>query len=152
MLACDQPALIVDGVAVRIVGALAENRDFAGGLDEPHHAIVRNVRPDEIAPRREPGRTFSPARPRPQTLDPHVTGEASLEARIENDDVRSLDLTIPHRNPAFLVHFAGPRSGCSIECRSSRKRGGPYCTPKTLPSPACSSRHRYHRYFCCFWI
>jgi hypothetical protein len=52
-----------------------------------------------------------------------VTGEASLEARIENDDVRSLDLTIPHRNPAFLVHFAGPRSGCSIECRSSRKRG-----------------------------
>src|SRR5258708_3743128 len=49
-----QPALIVDGIAVRIVGALAKDRDFARGFDQPHHAIVRNVRPDEIASRREP--------------------------------------------------------------------------------------------------
>jgi hypothetical protein len=27
-----------------------------------------------------------------------VTSEASFEARIENDNVRSLDLTVPHRN------------------------------------------------------
>jgi hypothetical protein len=98
MLARDKPALIVDGIAVRIVRGLAEDRDFTGGFDEPHHAIVRNVRPDQIAARREPGRTFSPARPRPQALDAHVTGETSFEARIENDDVRPLDLTMPHRN------------------------------------------------------
>src|ERR1700678_3291620 len=49
MLAGDQPALVVDAVAVRIVRALAEYGDFAGGLDEPHHAIVRYVGPDEIA-------------------------------------------------------------------------------------------------------
>jgi hypothetical protein len=30
-----------------------------------------------------------------------VTSEASLEAQIENDDVRSLDLTIPHLLPAL---------------------------------------------------
>jgi hypothetical protein len=59
-LACDQPALIIDGVAVRIVGELAEDRDFARGLDERHHAIVRNVRPDEITVRREPGGIFRP--------------------------------------------------------------------------------------------
>jgi hypothetical protein len=40
MLACDQPALIVDGVAVRIVGMFAKDRDFARGFDEPHHAVV----------------------------------------------------------------------------------------------------------------
>src|SRR5947207_9413265 len=99
MLACDQSTLIVDRVAVRIIGALTEDRTLARGFDEPHHAIVRNVRPDEIAACREPGRTFSPARARPQALDTHVSREASLEARIEDDDIRSLDLTIPHRNP-----------------------------------------------------
>ncbi len=103
MLAGDQPALIVDGVAVRIIGGLAEDRDVARRLDEPHHAIVRNVRPDEIAARGEPGRAFGPTRSRPQALDPHMAGEASLEARIENNDVRSLDLTIPHRIPRRFI-------------------------------------------------
>src|SRR5437588_55675 len=103
MLACDQSTLIIDGVAVRIIGALTEDRHLARGFDEPHHAIVRNVRPDEIAACREPGRTFSPPRARPQALDTHVSREASLEARIEDDDVRSLDLTIPHRNPPICV-------------------------------------------------
>ena len=115
VLAGDQPALIVDGVAVRIVGVLAEDRDFARGFDKPHHAIVRNVRPDEIAARREPGRTFSPARPRPQALDAHMTREASLEARIENDDVRSLDLTIPHPNTCPLwITLAAPVPGSRL--------------------------------------
>ena len=114
MLAGDQPALVVDGVAVRIVGALAEHRDFAGGLDEPHHAIVRNVGPDEIAARREPGRPFRPARAGPQALDAHVTGETRLEARIENDDVRSLDLTIPHRNFRLSVTTRGSTPGHSL--------------------------------------
>jgi len=107
MLAGDQPALVVDGVAVRIVRALAEDRDVARRFDEPHHAIVRNIRPDEIAAGGEPGRAFSPARARPQPLDAHMAGEAGLEARIENDDVRSLDLTIPHRIPR-LFHVALP--------------------------------------------
>jgi hypothetical protein len=121
MFACDQPALIVDGVAVRIVGALAEDGDFARGFDVPHHAIVRYVGPDEIAARREPGRTFSPARPRPQALDTHMRREASLEARIENDDVRSLDLTIPHPNTRPLwITLAAPCPGAPVECRSPR--------------------------------
>src|SRR5450631_2287797 len=122
MLAADQPALIVDGIAIRIVGAFAEDRDLTRGFDEPHHAIVRNVRPDEIAARREPGRTFSPARPRPQALDAHVTSEASLEARIENDDVRSLDLTIPHRNSPCYFTLANPCPGVAIGFRSPEDR------------------------------
>src|SRR5207245_1754212 len=104
-----------------IVGALAEDRDFARGLDEPHHAIVRNVRPDEVAARREPGRTFSPARPRPQAFDAHVACETGLEPRIENDDVRPFDLTIPHLSPRLSM-LCGPRPRPPIGCRSSRKR------------------------------
>src|SRR5471030_752227 len=134
MFATDQPSLIVDGIAVRVVGALAEDRDFTGGFDEPHHAIVRNVRPDEIAARREPGRTFRPARARPQALDAHMTGETSLEARIENDDVRSLDLTIPHRNLRLsILRF------CSTDDRSSARQN---IAP---PLPRRSRTHRAHR-------
>src|ERR1700709_1550066 len=103
MLAGDKPALIVDGVAVRIVGMLAEDRAFARGFDKPHHAIVRDVRPDEIAARREPGRTFGPARPRPQPFAPAGTGRASVEAGIENDNVSAPDLTIPHQNPRLSI-------------------------------------------------
>src|SRR6476659_3120154 len=103
MLASDQPALIVDRVAVLIFGAFADHRDFARGFDEPHHAIVRNVRPDEIAARGEPSRTLSPTRARPQALHTHMTCETGLEARIENDDVGSLDLTIPHLSPCLLM-------------------------------------------------
>src|SRR5665213_3619144 len=110
MLAGDQPALIVDGVAVRIVGVFAKHRDFAGRFDQPHHAIVGNVGPHQIAARREPGRTFGPARARPQALDAHVAGEAGLEARIENDDVRSLDLTMPHRSFRLSILPGGPLS------------------------------------------
>jgi hypothetical protein len=32
-----------------------------------------------------------------------VTGETGLEARIENDDARSLDLTMPHRNLCLSI-------------------------------------------------
>ena len=96
MLAGHQPALIVDAVAVGIVGALAKHRDLARGLDEAHLAVVGDVRPDEIAARGEPRRPFRPARARPQPLDPDMAGKAGLEARIENDDVGSLDLAVIH--------------------------------------------------------
>ena len=90
MLAGDEPALIVDGVAVRVVGALAEHRDFVRWLDVAHHAVVGDVGPDEIAPGGEPGRALAPARAGPQPLDAHMAGETGLESLIDDDDFRSL--------------------------------------------------------------
>jgi hypothetical protein len=51
-----------------------------------------------------------------------MTREASLEARIENDDVRSPDLTIPSEHPSSLDHLGGPCPGVTNR--------GPYSAPK----------------------
>ena len=75
MLAGDEPALVVDRVAVRIVGAVSENGHVARFLDEAHHAVVGNVRPDEITAGREPRRAFRPDRAGPVTRHAHVAGE-----------------------------------------------------------------------------
>src|SRR5437764_12136298 len=140
VLACDQSTLIVDGVAVRIIGALTEDRDFALRFDEPHHAIVRNIRPHEVAACRKPSWTFSPARARPQALDAHVSCEASLEARIEDDDIRSLDLTIPHRNPRLSMSPGNPCPGVRLKPITGKTEPLFYAENsmrKHNPTPAC---------------
>ena len=120
MLAGDEPPLIVDGVAVRIVGGLAEHRNLARRFDIAQHPVVGDVGPDEIAPGGEPGRAFAPARAGPQPLDPHIAGEQRLEARIEDDEVRSFDLAVVHRHappsfPPSLVLTVAPSPG---DCKS----------------------------------
>ena len=60
VLAGDEAALPVHGVAVRIVRRAAEHADGAARLVVPHHAVVRDVAPDEIASRREIGRPLGP--------------------------------------------------------------------------------------------
>src|SRR4029077_11778623 len=61
MLAGDEPSLSIDGVAVGIVGRLAEDADLTVRLVIAQHPVVRNIRPDQIAARKEIGRSFRPA-------------------------------------------------------------------------------------------
>ena len=84
MLASDQPALPVDGVAVGIARRLAEHADAAVGLVVAQHAVVRDVGPDDIAAGGEPGRAFRPAASGEQLFHLRVAVEQAREARIEN--------------------------------------------------------------------
>ena len=72
MLAGDQPAFAVDGMAVGVHGRLAEDRDRAVGLVPAHHAVVGDVRPHQIAPGREPGRPLGPAAAGVELFEVHV--------------------------------------------------------------------------------
>ena len=73
---------------------LPENGHLARFLDEAQHAVVGNVRPDEIAAGREPGRTLGPDRAGPVARHPHVAGEELPEALVQHDEVRALDLSM----------------------------------------------------------
>ncbi len=97
MLAGEQPALIVDGVAVGIVGMLAEHRDFARRLDEPHHAVVGNVGPDEIAPGREPGRALRPAAP------VHSRSTLTWPAKQASNRLSTTTMSVPSTWPWYMA-------------------------------------------------
>src|SRR5690606_27088056 len=84
VLAGDQAALPVDGVAVRITRRLAEHADSSVGLIEAHHPVVRNVRPDEISARGEPGRPFRPGAAAVKAFQPGVCAEETAKSRIES--------------------------------------------------------------------
>src|SRR5260221_14527820 len=99
MFACDEPALVVDRVSVRIVGALSENGDLARFLYEAQHPVVGNVRPDEITAGRKPSRTLGPDRAGPVPGHPHVACEKLPEALVQHDKVRAFDLSVKHDFP-----------------------------------------------------
>ena len=107
MLAGDEPALVVDGVAVRIVGGLPENGHLARFLNEAHHAVVGNVRPDEITAGREPGRAFRPDCAGPVPRHPHIAGEKLRKALVQHDKVRAFDLSVKHILPPMLRRLFG---------------------------------------------
>ncbi len=69
-------ALAVAGVAVGVVGGVAEDGDRAVGLVEAHHAVVGDVGEDEIAAGGEVGRSFRPPRAGPQLLQPDCFARA----------------------------------------------------------------------------
>src|SRR5581483_7064597 len=61
MLAGDQPALAVDRMAVMVHRRGEKDRDRAVGVVVAQHAVVRDVRPDEIFAGGEIGRPLRPA-------------------------------------------------------------------------------------------
>src|SRR5690606_34481918 len=77
VLAGDEPSLRIDRVAVVAAARLHEHRHDAAGLVVPHQAVVRNVRPEEVATRGEVGRPFGPA----------ATGVKALHLRVGNDQL-----------------------------------------------------------------
>src|SRR5882724_701163 len=86
LLAGDQTALAVDGVPIGVVAGLAEHRHRAIGLVVPHHPVVGDVRPNQVAACCEVGRTLRPAGPRPKHLEMHV-GERHTEKPFVEDGI-----------------------------------------------------------------
>ena len=84
MLAGNEPPLPVDGVAVGVAAGLAEDADVAARLVVAKDAVVRDIRPDEIASRREPGRALGPPAARIEPVHMRVAVEKFSEARVQN--------------------------------------------------------------------
>jgi hypothetical protein len=108
MLAADQPALPVDGVAIGIAGRLAEHADAAVGLVVTQHAVVRNVGPDHITAGREPRRSLRPPASGEEFFHLRGAVEQPRETRIENFVI-------------FSGHGSPPRSFGSIINQASRR-------------------------------
>ena len=68
MLASDEPALAVAGIAVGEIRWLAKNADRAGLFFPLDDALIGNVAAEQIAPVAEPHRPFGPAHPGGQSL------------------------------------------------------------------------------------
>ena len=117
MLAGDQPALAVAGIAVGEVRRLAEDADRAGFLFPFDDALVGNVAAQQIAPVAEPHRAFGPAQSRGQPFHRRQFQPVFLEARIERVD-RRIGI-IGRRPPAGAWGFASDIC-CSRCCVSSR--------------------------------
>ena len=83
MLAGDQPALAVAGIAVGEVRRLAEDADRAGLLFPLDDALVGNVAAQQIAPVAEPHRPFGPAQAGGQPLHRRQLQPVFFKARIE---------------------------------------------------------------------
>ena len=88
VLAGDEAALAVAGVAVGVVGGLAEYADRAGLLLPAHDAVVGDVAPQQVAAVAEPGRPLAPAHARGEPLDAGEPQAILAEARIEELDGR----------------------------------------------------------------
>ena len=84
VLARDQPALAIDGVAIRVVGRLAKHADRAVALVVSQHPVVGDVREDEVARGGEVRRALGPSRAGPEALDVGRSIEAVEESRIED--------------------------------------------------------------------
>ena len=118
VLAGDEAALSVHGVAVRIIRGQAEHRNRTVGFVEPHHPVVGNVGPDEIAPGREIGRAFRPAAAGPEVFEFRMANDERLEARVMVD--RGWQVVAHHASGASA---SGGRihQQLHIECNDNRR-------------------------------
>ena len=87
VLAGDEPALAVARVAVRVVRGRAEDADVPVLLEPAHHAVVRDVAPQQVAAVAEVDRALGPAEAGRDALD---SGVADLEPEplVERLDAR----------------------------------------------------------------
>ncbi len=88
VLAGDQAALAVAGVAVGVVGGLAVDAHPPGLLVPAHDAVVGNVAPQQAARIAHPDRPLAPAHAGGEPLHPGIVDAIFGEARIENLDRR----------------------------------------------------------------
>src|SRR5262249_31630055 len=88
VLAADEAALAVAGVAVGIVRRLAEHGGAAGLLIPPQDAVVGDVAPQEAARVAEPNRALAPPCAGVEPLDAGIENAIFQKARIEDLDGR----------------------------------------------------------------
>ena len=86
VLAGDEPALPVPGVAVGVVGGAAEHRDRPGLLVPAQHPVAGDVAPEQAAVVAEPDRPLDPAVAGGDPLHGRVVQPAVLEPRVEDPD------------------------------------------------------------------
>src|ERR1700691_4772177 len=87
MLAADQPAFAIDGVAIGVVRRLTEDAEVIVVLDQAHHPVVRNVAENQVAARGEIGRTLGPAKAGRDPLNRAGAGAALETLFIDDFDV-----------------------------------------------------------------
>ena len=136
VLARDETAFAVDGVAVRIAGRRPEDAGLAGRLVEAQHAVVRDVAPDERTLRREVGGTFGPAAALVELLDPRRDLDQRPEALVQNREIAAAHGASPV-SPSD--HSGGARSSAahaSSMAPSPGHLGREGCDEATPPSSA----------------
>ena len=84
VLAADQSALAIDGVAVGVATRLAKDSCVAGAFVEAQHPVVGDVGEHQRARRREIDRALGPAAAGPQRLQTGVAVEAGAKALVED--------------------------------------------------------------------
>src|SRR6185295_8160983 len=99
VLARDEPALPVNRVTVGVAARRTKDADRAVGLVVAHHAVVRDVGEQRVAPGREVHRALGPAGAGPQSLHMGCAVEAGAEALVQ-------DFVVAHRHPC------PPRAAC----------------------------------------
>src|SRR6185503_13518646 len=88
VLAGDEPPLAIAGVAVRIVGRLAENAHRPRFLVPAHDTVVRDVAPQHAAAVAEPHRPLRPPEAGGEPLHRRVEDAVLGEALVEDLDGR----------------------------------------------------------------
>ncbi len=128
MLAGDEAALPVAGVAVGLLAGLSENRDGAGLLVPAQDAVIGNVADQQAALVAQPDGTLAPAQAGGEALHRGIEQAVLQEPRIEDLDGRvGIDRArLPH---AHLLVAALPAGGGSvgrpIGTRKDRRRRPP---------------------------
>src|SRR4030095_11892951 len=84
MLARDQATLPIDGIAGAVQRRLGDNRNGAVCLLPSQYAVVRNVRPHEVASGSEPRRSLGPAATGVELLGMHIRQRELAKARIDD--------------------------------------------------------------------
>jgi 2,5-diketo-D-gluconate reductase B len=107
VLAADQAALVIGGVAVGVLRRISEHGDMAIAFIIAQHAVVGDVRPDEIATCGKPCRSFSPTAACPQALHTRMADQALLKAWVEDFVCRAFGLAI-EGSAFFDCHACGP--------------------------------------------
>src|SRR5712671_3082681 len=88
ILAGELPALMVEGIAVRVIGRPAERRHPPILPDIAVLNVAGYVAEDEILPLARPSRAFGPIGAGPRPADRRTPQPDTVEGRIDDDDIR----------------------------------------------------------------
>src|SRR6266446_4750402 len=104
MLARDEAPLPVTGVAVGVIGRLAEHTDCARLFSPAQHPVVGNIAPQQIAPIPKPAGAFGPQCPGVESLHRGMAEGIGLEAWVEDPDSRIWVSDRAHPTPISASH------------------------------------------------
>src|SRR5439155_16971144 len=121
ILAGELATLEVEGIAVGVVGRLAERRYPAVLPDVAVLRVAGDVAEHEVLPLARPGRPLGPLRPGPQPLQRDVAGHQRAERRIDHDDVGVGVVRGVAWRP--VARRAGVRAGLRPDLPGRRRRG-----------------------------